>query len=184
MGAPSPIPSPISTLAAIPIAARVASSSFFAHRSVIVQLCVVLSTAFSFWLLLVWPAIKTLARIHAATRGHIGRWGLYWMASPVVFLVLKFLQILAQWNPALILVQLLVSVILSHNNGWLVHSFTQTFLAKLYQKHYGLFRRIPEITEGYIYRCGCDMAVQAPLCRLLRGRSGGRRRRRQKASRE
>jgi hypothetical protein len=176
----SPSPTPLPTLTALltltsapginnyPGSAPLPPSRWY-HAG---QIVAFFATVLSFWLLFVWPAIKTLARVHSQTPGHLGRWGLYWIASPFLYLIFAIFHLAVKYWPWVAIIQVIVSVILSFGNGSLVHIFSEKVIAKIYQKNYNSLKKLPELMET-----GIGLVLRLPfrlLSILLKGQEEGK----------
>lgn len=106
----------------------------------------------SFGLLLVWPAIKTLACLIDAKesgvpkRG-IGRWAAYWIGLPFVYIVYEVLSIIIGWWTPWPLIQVVAAFILSSKNGELIHKLTYNVILEQYKENYEELKKLPKTLE-------------------------------------
>ena len=102
--------------------------------------------AISFYLLLLWPAVKTLACLTFGERPvRVGTWSCYWIGAPPVYLLLQCLVALAQaWKP-LPIAQVLVSVLLSYNQGSLIRLCALKIIAPKYKQYYKQLNGLPRM---------------------------------------
>ena len=112
-----------------------------------------LGSILSFYLLLLWPAVKTLACItegDGSRPTRVGTWSCYWIGAPAVYLALQVIVFIAQdWKP-LPIIEVLIAAILSHNQGSLIRTIAIKVLAPIYRKHYKTLNGLPNLVRSNI----------------------------------
>jgi hypothetical protein len=97
-----------------------------------------------------WPALKTFAGMTHKPPHHLGRWSMYWIAIPMVYIVYRILHFLFGslfWFP---FAEIILALAASWSNGHLVRRLSSTVVAPFYGNHYDDLRRLPEQIPGYV----------------------------------
>jgi hypothetical protein len=109
----------------------------FSHQSLVLFIC----NLITFGILFVWPAIKTFAGLQR--KMHCGRWGLYWIGVPFLYVVVRLLAVVLRNWRLFPLAEVLLAIILTWHNGTLVRGFTTLFIKYILAANYHMIRGLP-----------------------------------------
>lgn len=101
-----------------------------------------------FIMLIAFPALKTYSVVieeeDPKAKGFQIKWGYYWVTAPYLILLFKLFDWILGKYIAFHLVNLMITFILTRNNGYYVRQITVKLTAKLYKTYYRQIKDIPD----------------------------------------
>ena len=100
------------------------------------------------FLIILWPAIKTLACMTETPPVRFGTWSVYWVGAAIVIVAGSILESGLKDSYIFPFIQIIAAVVLSFNQGKLISKFAIKIVMHLYAENAETLSKSPSISEG------------------------------------